>query len=185
MKFDLAGLGLTAGVFQIEKPSGITHADRRFSVDGEQQNRGLELNAFGEFWPDLRLLGGVSYIDSELTRTQDGRFDGRTTPGVPMLRAALYLEWDAPILPGLTLTTRAEHMGGMFIQRDNSLKIPAHQLYGLGMRYQRAIGSKQFTLRINVDNLLDKHYWTTFAGADNFLAVGAPRRFVMSFSMDL
>ena len=75
-----------------------------------------------------------------------------------MLRAALYLEWDAPILPGLTLTARAEHMGGMFIRRDNSLKIPAHQLYDLGMRYQRAIGGKQFTLRMNVDNLLDKHY---------------------------
>ena len=184
MKFDLAGLGLTAGVFQIERPSGITQADRRFSVDGEQRNRGLELNAFGEFWPELRLLGGLTYIDSELTRTQDGRFDGKTTPGVPMLRAALYLEWDAPILPGLTLTARAEHMGGMFIRRDNSLKIPAHQLYDLGMRYQRAIGGKQFTLRMNVDNLLDKHYWTTSVGADNFLAVGTPRRFVMSFTMD-
>ena len=184
VKFDLAGLGLTAGVFQIEKPSGITRADRRFGVDGEQQNRGLELNAFGELRPDLRLLGGLTYIDSELTRTQDGRFDGKTTPGVPMLRAALYLEWDAPILPGLTLTARAEHMNGMFIRRDNSLKIPAYQLYGLGMRYQRAISGKQFALRMNVDNLLDKHYWTTFGGADNFLAVGAPRRFVMSFTMD-
>ena len=134
--------------------------------------------------PDLRLLGGLTYIDSELTRTQGGRFDGKTTRGVPMLRAALYLEWDAPILPGLTLTTRAEHMGGMFIRRDHSLKIPAYQLYGLGMRYQRAISGRQFTLRMNVDNLLDKHYCTTFSGADNFLAVGAPRRFVMSFSMD-
>ena len=90
MKFDLAGLGLTAGLFQIEKPSGITHVDRRFDVDGEQQNRGLEPNAFGELRPDLRLLGGLTYIDSELTRTQDGRFDGKTTPGVPMLRAALF-----------------------------------------------------------------------------------------------
>ena len=80
MKFDLAGLGLTAGLFQIEKPSGITRADRRFSVDGEQRNRGLELNAFGELWPELRLLGGLTYIDSKLTRTQDGRFDGNLNP---------------------------------------------------------------------------------------------------------
>ena len=72
----------------------------------------------------------------------------------------------------------------MFMRRDNSLKIPAYQLYGLGMPYQRATGGRQFTLRMNVDNLLDKHYWTTFAGADNFLAVGAPRSLAVSFTMD-
>ena len=87
MKFDLDGLGLTAGVFQIERPSGITDENRRFSVNGEQRNRGLELNAFGELRQDLRLLGGITYIDSELTRTQGGRFNGKDATGTPELAA--------------------------------------------------------------------------------------------------
>ena len=160
MKFDLDGLGLTAGLFQIEKPNGITDATtNRFSLDGQQRNRGFELTAFGEVRPDLRLLGGFTYLDSKLTRTQGGRFDGKNTPGVPELTAVLNLEYDTPVLPGLTLTARAEHVGSRFVRTDNSLKIPAYQLYGLGARYQRTLGDKAFTLRLNIDNLLNDDYW--------------------------
>ena len=182
MKFDLNGLGLTAGVFQIERPSGITE-NRRFSVNGEQRNRGLELNAFGELRPNLRLLGGITYIGSKLTRTQNGRFDGNDAPGVSDLAAVLNLEWDAPVLPGLTLTARAEHMGSKYVRTDNSLKTPSYELYGVGARYKRTIGDQQFTFRMNIDNLLNKDYWNT-ATDGNVLFLGTPRRFVMSFSMD-
>ena len=99
VKFDLDGLGLTAGLFQIEKPSGIIGANRQFSVDGKQRHRGLELNAFGELWPNMRLLGGITYLDSELTRTQGGRFDGNAAVGVPELAAVLNLEYDTPAFP--------------------------------------------------------------------------------------
>ena len=192
MKFDLNGLGLTAGVFQIERPSGITETsgiteNRRFSLNGEQRNRGLELNAFGELWPNLRLLGGITYIDSELTRTQNGRFDGNDAPGVPELAAVLNLEWDAPVLPGLTLTARAEHMGSKYAKADNSLKIPSHELYGIGARYKRTIGDQQFILRMNIDNLLNKDYWNTNAGDLRdyvHLYLGSPRRMNLSVSMD-
>ena len=184
VKFDLDGLGLTAGVFQIEKPSGITDENRRFSVDGEQRNRGFELNAFGELRPNLRLLGGFTYINSKLTRTQGGKFDGNDTVGVPDLTAVLNLEWDTPVLPGLTLTARAEHIGSQYIKNDNSLDIPSYELYGLGARYKRTMGDKEFTFRINVDNLLNEDYWTTWTQADNILFLGAPRRINLSFSMD-
>ena len=185
MKFDLDGLGLTAGVFQIKRPSGITDENRRFSVDGEQRNRGLELNAFGELRPDLRLLGGITYIDNELTRTQGGRFDGNDTTGVPELAAVLNLEWDASFLPGLTLTARAEHRGSQYIRLDNSLKIPSYELYAIGARYKQSIGDQQFTFRMYIDNLLNKDYWNTFAAShNNNLYLGSPRRFIMSFTMD-
>ncbi len=185
VKFDLDGLGLTAGLFQIERPSGITNATtNRFSADGQQRNRGLELNAFGELRPDLRLLGGFTYLDSKLTRTQGGRFDGKDPIGVPALMAILNLEWDAPVLPGLTFTARAEHVGSRFIRNDNSLKIPAYQLYGLGARYQRTLGDKAFTLRLNIDNLLNEDYWNTWTGGFPILYLGAPRSINLSFMMD-
>ena len=184
VKFDLDGLGLTAGVFQIERPSGITDATtNRFSVNGEQRNRGLELNAFGELRPNLRLLGGFTYIDSELTRTQGGKLDGKTPIAVPELVAVLNLEWDTPVFPGLTLTARAEHMGSRYIRNDNSLKIPSYELYGIGARYKRMIGDQQFTFRMNIDNLLGKDYWITESGFGD-LYLGAPRSINLSFSVD-
>ena len=185
VKFDLDGLGLTAGLFQIERPNGITDATtNRFSVNGEQRNRGLELNAFGELRPDLRLLGGFTYIDSELTRTEGGKFDGKDAVGVPELMAVLNLEWDTPVSPGLTLTARAEHMGSKYVRNDNSLKIPSYELYSLGARYQRTLGDKEFTLRMNINNLLDEDYWTTFVGSGNLLYFGAPRNINLSFTVE-
>ena len=184
VKFDLDGLGLTAGLFQIERPNGITDATtNRFSVDGELRNRGLELNAFGELRPNLRLLGGITYLDSKLTRTQGGRFDGNDTPGVPELAAVLNLEYDTAAFPGLTLTARAEHVGSRFIRNDNSLKIPSYELYGIGARYQRTLGDKAFTLRMNIDNLLNEGYWNTIPGRDGWLYLGAPRGINLSFSV--
>ena len=126
---------------------------------------GLKLTAFGEVRPDLRLLGGFTYLDSKLTRTQGGRFDGKDTPGVPELTAVLNLEYDTPVLPGLTLTARAEHVGSQFIRTDNIPKIPAYQLYGLGARYQRTLGDKAFTLRLNINNLLGEDYWIAWDGS--------------------
>ena len=176
VKLDLDGLGLTAGLFQIERPSGITDATtNRFSADGQQRNRGFELTAFGELRPDLRLLGGLTYLDSKLTRTQGGRFDGNDATGVPELTAVLNLEYDTAVFPGLTLTARAEHVGSRFVRADNIPKIPSYQLYGIGARYQRALGDKAFTLRLNIDNLLDEDYWNNYTGFGNLLYLGAPR----------
>ena len=183
MKLDLDGLGLTAGLFQIERPSAFTDANNRFGLNGEQRNRGFELTAFGELRPDLRLLGGFTYLDSKLIRTQGGRFDGKNTPGVPELTAVLNLEYDTAAFPGLTLTARAEHVGSQFVRTDNSLNIPAYQLYGLGARYQRTLGDKAFTLRLNINNLLDEDYWSTYTGRSNLLFPGAPRRINLSFSV--
>ncbi len=68
VKLDLDGLGLTAGLFQIERPNGITDATtNRFSADGQQRNRGFELTAFGELRPDLRLLGVCRLYDASIT----------------------------------------------------------------------------------------------------------------------
>ena len=184
VKLDLDGLGLTAGLFQIERPSAFTDANNRFGPNGEQRNRGFELTAFGEVRPDLRLLGGFTYLDSKLTRTQGGRFDGNDAVGVPELTAVLNLEYDTPILPGLTLTARAEHVGSRFVRTDNIPKLPAYQLYGLGARYQRTLGDKAFTLRLNIDNLLGEDYWNTRPGSNGVLLPGAPRSINLSFMVD-
>ena len=134
--------------------------------------------------PDLRLLGGFTYLDSKLTRTQGGRFDGKDAVGVPELTAVLNLEYDTAAFPGLTLTARAEHVGSQFIRTDNIPKIPAYQLYGLGARYQRTLGDKAFTLRLNINNLLGEDYWITRTGSNNLLFPGAPRSINLSFMMD-
>ena len=59
VKFDYGTFMSTLALFQIQKPTGEL-AQGRFSVQGEQRKRGLELSLFGEVAPGTRVLGGVT-----------------------------------------------------------------------------------------------------------------------------
>lgn len=56
----------------------------------------------------VRLLGGISLIDTTLVRTAGGLNDGRTAPGIPDINYNLYGEYDLPFAwtSGLTMTGR-------------------------------------------------------------------------------
>lgn len=181
-KWDLGELGLTAALFQIEQPNGILDESLRFDVDGEQRHQGMELNAFGNLRPNLRLLAGLTYLDAELTKTQDRTLDGNSPTGVPEWAAVMSVEWDITQLPGLTLTGRANYTGSQFAAGDNSKKAPSYKLYDIGARYQRTIGGRGFTFRADIHNLLDENYW----GAGNgTVTTGDPRSIILSMSMEL
>jgi iron complex outermembrane receptor protein len=182
-KYDFGKLGLTAGVFQLERPSGITDSNNQFSIDGEQRHRGVELSAFGELMSGLRVLSGMTFIDAKLTNTANGTNDGNTAGGVPDFAAVLGLEWDMPILSGLTLSFRANHMGRQYINSENTKEIPSYRLFSLGARYTHKVGNRDLIFRANVSNLFDEDYWITFPGSSNLLYYGAPR--VVSFSVSM
>ncbi|MDX1556752.1 MAG: TonB-dependent receptor, partial [Xanthomonadales bacterium] len=93
LKFDRGTLGGNLSYFHIEQPTGII-IDNVFSDDGRREHNGLEFTIFGEPAEGIRIVGGLTYIDAELTRTQDGLFDGNTATGVPDLLANLNFEWD-------------------------------------------------------------------------------------------
>ena len=62
---------------------------QRLSFGGEQRNRGVEWSFFGAPWTGLRLMGGVAYVDPELTKTAGGVNQGKTATGVPKLQGKL------------------------------------------------------------------------------------------------
>lgn len=57
-KLDLGQFAHTLSLFQIAKPSAYTDpVSNVYGVYGEQRNRGIEWDLFGELTPELRLLG--------------------------------------------------------------------------------------------------------------------------------
>ena len=81
-----------------------------YGADGEQRNRGLEFNVAGEPLRGLRVLGGVTFLDAELTRGEP-RHGGQPPVGVPKVSVSLSAEWDTPWVAGLTLTGSMMHTG--------------------------------------------------------------------------
>ncbi|MEX2453898.1 MAG: TonB-dependent receptor [Rhodospirillaceae bacterium] len=180
VKVDFGRLAMVASVFQITQPSGLTDPTTNvFSVDAEQRNRGLEFTTFGEAAEGVRVLGGVTLIESELTKTQGGANDGNRARGVPALRASIGGEWDTPFLKGLTLWGRMIHTSSQFVDAANRQETPDWTRFDFGARYSLEAYGTPVVVRATVENAFDADYWAT---ADGALGLGAPRTFRLSAS---
>jgi len=185
-KVDLGQIAMTVSAFQIEKPFGQLEPSgggQIFTAGGEQRNRGLEFNVFGEVTDELRLLGGLALLDGELTNTSSASTRGNRPVGVPKIQTNIGAEWDASFLEGLTLTANVIHTGEQYINTTNTLKIPSWTRLDLGMRYKTEIEKRPVTFRASVENVFDKDYWSGVASFST-IAQGAPRTFKVSMTTD-
>ena len=78
-----------------------------FVINGRGERRGIDWGFFGSPLRDVRLMGGVAYVDPVLSKTMGGTNQGKQATGVPKLQAKLGVEWDTPAIPGVTLTANA------------------------------------------------------------------------------
>lgn len=154
----------------------------RYDVSGEQRNRGLELNAFGELSSGVRLLGGITYMQAKMTRTASSATEGNTAVGVPRWLANIGLEWDPSLLPGVTLTARALSTSSQYQNLENSRRIPGWTRWDLGARYATRAFNHPVTLRASVQNVFGKDYWSS--ASEGYLHLGAPRTVLLSATID-
>lgn len=182
VKIDHGRLMTTLSLFQIERPSAQT-TNSVFSVNGEQRNRGIELSAYGTVEDGLRMYGGATFIDAELTDTNSALTKGNTAVGVPKVQLSLNGEWDVPLLTGFTLTGGIFHSGKQYVNQANTQRLPSWTTLDIGARYRSFIGGKPVTLRADLRNVADKDYW---AGASTYgtLSLGAPRTLLLSATVD-
>lgn len=182
IKADYGTFTSTLALFQITKPSGEL-TDGVFSIQGEQRNRGLELNLFGEITPGTRLLGGVTLIDAELSNTSVAANRGNQPVGVPQAQANLWAEWDTTWVEGLTLTGGAIHTGQQYVNQANTQKLDDWTRFDVGARYTTRIEDRPTTFRATVQNVLDQTYWSGVASYGAF-SQGSPRTLLLSATVD-
>lgn len=188
-KYDFGHFAATAALFQIARPSFYTHPTTHlYAANGEQRNRGLELNLFGEARRGLRLMGGITHLDATLRDQLVASHNGNQATGVPKIVARLGAEYDVAALPGLVLTGLVNHAGKRYATADNRLSLPAYTTLNVGARYVTRMAGKPVVLRASIDNLANKAYWGGSWGGsgDSGLSggLGAPRSFQLSASVD-
>lgn len=182
VKIDQGSFLFTLALFQIRKPSGEL-ASGVFAVQGEQRNRGLELNLQGEVAAGVRLLGGVTLLDARLVETGNAANSGNRAVGAPRVQANLWGEWDLPVVEGLTLTGGALYTGEQYVDQGNSQALPAWTRFDIGARYATRIEQRPVTFRATVQNVFDREYWSGVASYGAF-SQGAPRCLLFSASVD-
>ncbi|OZI45777.1 TonB-dependent receptor [Bordetella genomosp. 5] len=178
--FDDAVVSLSA--FNLSKPSGQL-SNGVYAADSEQRNRGLELNVMGEVAPGVRLLGGVTWLDAELTRTSNPLTQGNRPVGVPRRMASLGAQWDLPWVQGLTLLGNLVYTGQEYVNQANTQSVPSWTTVDVGARYRLRVQDRDVTLRATVANVFNRGYWSGVASYST-ISQGAPRTFMLSASVD-
>jgi len=182
VKVDWGKLTTTVSAFEISKPLLITVPGNMQKQDGERLHRGTEVNVFGEVTDDLRILGGVMYLDARQEKTQNGTNQGKRVFGVSDVQINIGAEWDVPfIAPGLTLTGRAIHNSDFYANAANTQIVKEWTRYDVGARYelQSPWNDKPVVIRFTIENLLDSNYWQG-ANTDQYVFLGAPRTYLVS-----
>lgn len=187
VKVDMGTIGGSVSVFEIRQPSVISKVGSTSSafistLDGEQRNRGVELNVFGELAPDWRLLGGVMYLQPKLTKTQDGVNDDNYAAATPRWLANLSLEWDTPFVPGMTLNARVVGSSSQYTNASNTKQISGWSRWDLGASYQ--LQSQPVLLRASVENVFDRDYWESASGSGGRLRLAESRMVSLSATID-
>lgn len=111
--------------------------------------------------------------------------------GAPKVKGNVLVEYRLPTVPGLTATVDYQFTGPRAGDDTNSFTVAGYNLVDLGARYVSTIRSTPVTWRLAVDNIADRHYWSTVGPSDLTGAntgsllghLGSPRTVLASASM--
>lgn len=190
IKFDGGDIGGGLAYFTTDKPRAFTDISDpdapRFTTSGEDRHQGLELTSFGMLTDDIKLLGGITWLDAEQRDTGNPQLDGNDVIGVPEWQANIGAEWEVPYLQGVALDGRVVYTGSRYADAANELKLSSWTRFDMGARYLTEVNGKALTLRARVHNVFDRDYWASAGGFENngYLVLGAPRTVTLSATMD-
>ncbi|MRS90044.1 TonB-dependent siderophore receptor [Enterobacteriaceae bacterium RIT714] len=183
VKTDFGRVGGSLALFEIKMPLAILDdVTNHYGLDAEQRNRGVELNVFGEPMLGMRLNASATWLQAEMTKTNNGVNQGNKVIGVPNFYAVLGAEYDIKPVDGLTATARVNHSGSQYADLANSKKLDSYTTLDLGVRYRFAVNhnQNQMTVRAGIDNVTDENYWSSVDDSGTYLFQGEPRTFKVS-----
>lgn len=184
VKYDGGKLGMSAALFSTAKPLPAVVGSRA-TLSGEQRNQGLELSVFGTPMAGVRLLGGLTWLDTEQRKTDKPANNGKHAIGAPKTQLSVGGEWDVPGAPGLSLNARTVYTSTQYADLANSKQLPSWTRVDIGARYLTQVAGHDVTLRARIDNVADRSYWASAVSSFDAgsLVLAAPRTFVVSGSV--
>jgi iron complex outermembrane receptor protein len=150
--------------------------DQCFEIDGREIHNGVELNAEGKATRWLRLTGSLTAMNATGERTSTASYNGKQIVNQPHLRTAFFADLALPHARGLHLMPGWSYTGVKQATRDNSVSVPAYNLFNLGARYTPGGENGKVSFRLYADNVANKRYWKDTGSnyGDLFLHLGAP-----------
>lgn len=158
--YDLNQDDITIAVVQ---DSGIIERE----TIGESRVRGLELEAKVELSDNLSVIGGYSYMDSEVERgtLRDGSsIEGNELTTTPEHMASLWTHYTLPDL-NMSVGLGARYTGEYYFDTANTIKSESATLFDASYSYQFV---QNTDLSLHVSNLFDEKHVVGSGTADYY-----------------
>jgi len=164
-------LALSAALYQITRqdiagvdPATIGAAETVTQNFGDARSRGFELQFNGQLTTSWRLIGGYSYVDSEITRAVSQRgsqglqvdVTGNREPGVPEHSFNFWSVYEVQegSLEGFGFGGGAFASSDVFVSRENVASYAGWLQVDAVAYYKR----ENWKAQLNIENLFDKTY---------------------------
>lgn len=150
-----------------------------WTIDGEENYKGVEYTITGNITDKWNLLGGFMYVNAKQERTLKHANDGKRVNGVPKWNAVLAGEYQAD--ENNSAVIRANYTGKSHVN-DNGVTAPDYITFDLGYKHKTEINTTPVTLSLMCYNAFGKDYWISRGTS---VALGAPRTFMLSAQFDI
>ena len=152
---------------------------------GEVRSRGPELDIQGEILPGLNVIATYTNQDVRVTKSNNGDVGNRLN-FVPRNVGSVWTTYEVQQGPldGFKIGGGVKVQDGV-VDAGNTIKSPGYALLNLMTGYSFEAGKSRITAQLNIDNLLDKNYFTNASSAGNFgfVTFSTPRTFMGSINI--
>lgn len=183
-KFTIQTVNYTLAGFEITRPFAFAQTNGSYAEGGEQRNRGFEFMIDGNLTPNLRVFGGVTWLDPRLLKAASPTTENKRIVGLSKVTVSLAGIYRLPWMPQATLNLNVYHASKQATSNTNDSWAAGYTTFDLGASYSMPIGKNNATFRLQVNNVTNARYWTSirpgglngYTGAGNASAqLGAPR----------
>lgn len=193
-KAQMGGLFGTVALFYTRRPWAFTDPDtNRYGVEGMQKNKGVELTLQGKATDNLRLMAGATYIHAKLSDGYNVAVTNKRIIGVPRWQANMLADYRLDtLLTGLSVNGNVHYVSKRAADPTNESWAGTYTTVDLGAKYVAPkFYGKKLTVRFNVTNLFDRHYWQAFFSHSQYQVrgnvsafVGEPRQARLSATLE-
>lgn len=133
---------------------------------GEVRSRGIEFEARGSVTRNLELIGALTVLDTEVTKTTVPATIGKRPQAAPKYFGSVWVNYaiDFGVLDGLTIGVGVRVVGSSYADDANTVRAAGYALVDAALRYDLGklspvLDGAQATL--NATNLFNKNYYAS------------------------
>jgi catecholate siderophore receptor len=172
-------LSIAAAVYRLDREN-TTAPDptdpTKVLQTGSQRTKGFEASLAGDLTPTWHVVAAMALQSAEITSRTSAAAEGARVALVPEKTISLWNRYN--FRPGVGIGLGIIHQADMFASIDNKVTLPSFTRAD-GALFIKVNGT--FSGQVNIENLLDEHYFATSHGNNNIMP-GAGRTIRVSLT---